>query len=75
MTIRATPNETQFTIDDGPVLENPYSAKVPKDGKDHKVKALARGYETKSQVARFDGDVSIRFALGRVEDAGKKGGH
>ncbi|MBL9108085.1 MAG: serine/threonine protein kinase [Myxococcales bacterium] len=75
VTIRATPNETQFTIDDGPVLENPYSAKVPKDGKDHKVKALARGYETKSQVARFDGDVSIRFALGRVEDAGKKGGH
>ena len=64
-----------ITIDDGPVLENPYSAKVPKDGKDHKVKAIARGYETKSQVARFDGDVSIRFALGRVEDAGKKGGH
>ncbi len=72
VTVKATPNETKFTIDDGPALENPYTARLPKDGKEHRVSAAAPGYESKLQMAKFDADVSIRFALAKSDDAGKK---
>ena len=69
LTVRATPNHAKFSIDDGPPLENPYSAHVQRDGKDHRVVATATGYEQKSQTVRFDADVSIRFALAKTEDS------
>lgn len=68
LTVRATPNHAKFTIDDGPPLENPYSGRVKRDGKDHRVIASASGFEQKSQTVRFDADVSIRFALAKTEE-------
>jgi len=75
LTVRATPNEAKFSIDDGPPLENPYSGRLPRDGRDHRLTASASGYEPKTQTVRFESDVSIRFALAKSDEPSKKPKH
>jgi hypothetical protein len=63
LTLRATPLETTFRIDDGTPVENPFIVKVPRDGKVHRIQAAAPGFTTKAEDIPFDADRSIRFAL------------
>jgi serine/threonine-protein kinase len=65
LTLRATPLETTFQVDDGPPLDNPSIDTLPRDGQSHKVRASAPGFESKAEDVRFDHDVSIRFSLVR----------
>jgi serine/threonine-protein kinase len=67
LTLRATPLQTQFRIDDGPSIDNPYIARLPVDRKTHSVRASAPGFRDEVEEVAFDRDVSLRFAL--VHDA------
>jgi eukaryotic-like serine/threonine-protein kinase len=64
--LRATPMDARFKIDDGPPLDNPYVGRVSSDDKIHIVRVEAPGYVGETEDVRFDRDVSMRFALGRV---------
>jgi serine/threonine protein kinase len=66
LTLRATPLEARFKIDDGPSVDNPYVGKLAKDKKVHFIRAEAPGFLAKSEEVHFDRDVSMRFALGRA---------
>jgi eukaryotic-like serine/threonine-protein kinase len=68
LTLRATPKEAHFTIDEGPSLENPCTGWVPRDTKAHRIRAEAPGFVGETQETHFDRDVSIRFALGPASD-------
>lgn len=63
VTLRATPLETRFSIDEGPILENPFIGQFPIDDRLHRIRAFAADYPDKEEMARFNQDVSIRFAL------------
>jgi hypothetical protein len=63
VTLRATPLETRFAIDDGPPVDNPYVGTFPRDGLHHRIRATAPGTPPKEETVVFDKDVSIRFAL------------
>ena len=72
--LRASPAETQFQIDDGPKVANPYVGRVAKDGKEHTVRAEATGYLSRDEKVTFNDEVSIRVFLAKAPvDAGKKG--
>lgn len=72
--LRASPVETQFQIDDGPKVANPYVARIAKDGKEHTVRAEAPGYLPRVEKVTFNDEVSIRVFLAKAPvDAGKKG--
>ena len=63
VTLRATPLETRFAIDDGPLLDNPYIGRFPRDAREHRVRALAPGFVPIEKRTRFDDDVSVKFTL------------
>ena len=63
LTLRATPLEATFQLDEGTPLENPYIARVPCDHLVHTVRASAPGYEAKTESVRLDNDRAVRFAL------------
>jgi serine/threonine-protein kinase len=63
VTLRATPLETRFSIDDGPSLENPYIGMFPRDSRPHVIRAVAPGYPAKTETVAFTEDVSVRFTL------------
>jgi eukaryotic-like serine/threonine-protein kinase len=61
--LRATPLETRFSIDDGPLRDNPFIGQFNGDGREHTIRALAPGYPPKQETVTFDQDVSVRFTL------------
>jgi hypothetical protein len=63
ITLRATPLETRFSIDDGPLEDNPYVGRVSSDNQKHKIRAVASGYAPQEERASFNEDVSLRFNL------------
>jgi serine/threonine-protein kinase len=63
VTLKATPLETRFSIDDGPLQENPFIGQFPSDGKDHKIRAIAPGYPPTEKQVNFSEDISVRFTL------------
>jgi serine/threonine-protein kinase len=63
VTLRATPLETRFSIDDGPPLDNPYIGMFPRDSHPHIIRAVAPGYPAKTETVVFAEDVSVRFTL------------
>jgi eukaryotic-like serine/threonine-protein kinase len=65
VTLRATPLETRFTIDDGPPLDNPFAGSFPKDDRKHQIRASAPGFVMREETATFHDDVSLRFSLAR----------
>ena len=65
ITLRATPPETKFSIDNGAEQPNPFSGSLPQDSLTHTVKASAPGYTTKTETLSFEQDVSMRFSLAR----------
>jgi serine/threonine-protein kinase len=71
VTLRATPLETRFSIDDGPQLDNPFMGLFPRDGRPHVIRASAQGYSVKQETVVFGEDVTLRFALSTASRAGK----
>jgi hypothetical protein len=71
VTLRATPLETQFWIDDGPPLDNPYIGMFPRDRREHVIRAAAPGYPPKQETVIFRDDVSLRFALALAGRSGR----
>jgi serine/threonine-protein kinase len=63
VTLRATPIETRFSIDNGPWQDNPYVGSFPSDSKPHVIRAQAPGYPEKQETVNFNADVSVRFTL------------
>ena len=65
ITLRATPPDARFSIDDGPPLSNPFVGVLPEDGREHSVSAAAPGYASRQTklVYRSDRDLSVRFVL------------
>jgi serine/threonine protein kinase len=75
VTLRASPAEAQFSIDDGPYLPNPYVGRRAKDGATHRVTVAAAGYSTLNQDITFEEDVALQLSLARdvSTDAGGRG--
>jgi hypothetical protein len=65
VTLRATPDEARFSIDDGPAVTNPYVAELPRDEKMHRIRTFAPGYDDKDQQLPFASDVSLRVSLAK----------
>jgi eukaryotic-like serine/threonine-protein kinase len=71
VSLKATPLETRFSIDDGPSMENPFIGTFPRDQKTHRIRAIAPGYPPKEETVLFEEDVSMRFSLS-FSGGGKK---
>jgi serine/threonine-protein kinase len=70
VTLKATPLETRFSIDDGPLLENPFIGVFPRDNREHRLRAVAPGYPPKDQQVVFDKDIEFRFSLSPAKGGG-----
>lgn len=69
ITIRATPVEARFFIDDGPALQNPHVGRFPKDGSEHQIRIEAPGYVSRTRTVRFTDDRDIEVALDKEPTA------
>jgi serine/threonine-protein kinase len=64
VSLRATPSEARFQIDDGPELPNPYIGQFARDGVEHRIVARIPGRAiAKEHRVRFDEDVSLQVLL------------
>jgi serine/threonine protein kinase len=63
LTLRATPLEAHFRVDDGAPLDNPFIARMPRDERLHRIRVEATGFVGETEETRFDQDVSFRFSL------------
>jgi serine/threonine-protein kinase len=63
VTLRATPLEARFSIDEGPLQDNPFIGQFEGDGKDHVIRAVAPGFPPTQETVSFTNDVSMRFTL------------
>jgi serine/threonine protein kinase len=62
--VRAAPEGSVLFLDDAPLPSNPYSAKLPVDSLDHRIRASAPGFVQETKFVRFDGgDLSLDFSL------------
>lgn len=69
ITLRATPLETKFSIDDGPPQDNPFIGHFPIDSKQHRIRASAPSYVTQNVTAAFEKDISLRLTLAPVRSS------
>ncbi len=60
---RATPDGTTVSVDDGAPTRAPVELKVPKDGRDHRVRFEADGFLPRTEAMRFGGDLAVSVAL------------
>jgi hypothetical protein len=74
LTLRASPAEARFTIDDGPPLSNPFIGRHAKDGAQHRITVVAPGYTTATRLVAFDDDVALQLSLAvdPLADAGAR---
>ncbi len=65
VTLKAQPNETQFSIDDGPEVGNPYILRVPKENANlsHVIHARAANYIETSRTVNFTSDLVVDMSL------------
>lgn len=70
LTLRAVPASAQFSVDDGPWLDNPHVRRVAADDERHEIRVRAAGYETKKLVVPFDEDVVLDITLERSRRVG-----
>jgi serine/threonine-protein kinase len=64
VTLRASPAEARFSLDDGPLLPNPFVGHQPKDGARHRVTVMAPGYVSLHKMITYDDDVMLQLSLG-----------
>jgi serine/threonine-protein kinase len=70
VTLRATPSDARFSIDDGPLLANPHTGEVAADGLQHRIRIEAPGHVERVRVVPFAEDVDVEVALQRREEPG-----
>jgi hypothetical protein len=68
--LRATPADARFSIDDGPLLENPHVGDVEADGLQHRIRIEAPGHVMRTRVVTFADDVDVEVSLKRSEQRG-----
>ena len=61
--LRASPEGTRVSIDDGPARPAPVELHVPRDNRDHLVRFQADGHVPRSETVRFSADLSISISL------------
>ncbi len=65
LTLRATPAQALFSIDNGPPLPNPYVGRFARDGAEHMVSIRADGYKSVDRPITFAANILIEEALER----------
>jgi len=70
LVIQATPEKARLFWDEAELPTNPYTKKLAKDGKEHKVKAEATGYETSVKLVRSDQGGTLKIELQRERHYG-----
>lgn len=70
LVVQATPEKARLFWDDAELPTNPYSKKLPKDGKEHKIRAEATGYETSIKLVRADQGGTLKIELQRERHYG-----
>jgi serine/threonine-protein kinase len=63
ITLRATPAEARFRIDDGAAIDNPSMATFPKDAAPHRVRIEAPGHASETRTITFDHDAVVDVTL------------
>jgi hypothetical protein len=66
--LTASPQFSQFRIDQGPLLSNPYTGMLPRDGRDHEVYVSAVGYFPRVARVKFAKDLVFEIALQKIPD-------
>lgn len=59
----ASPPDARLSLDDTPLGDNPFRARVSRDQKLHRVRAVADGYTPREEAITFDRDQTIRLKL------------
>lgn len=70
LVIQAMPDKARLFWDDAELPTNPYTKKLTKDGKEHRVKAEATGYETSVKLVRSDQGGTLKIELQREHHYG-----
>jgi serine/threonine-protein kinase len=65
-TVEARPADAQLFLDDVALATNPFHSDVPSDGRSHRVRAVAPGYQTTEQIVSFDRPARVTLALKRA---------
>ncbi len=71
--IRAEPASAAFSIDDGPVLENPYETLAPRSEGPHVLRVFAPGHEEQRRTFTFGEAVDLRVQLGALPSPAAQG--
>jgi serine/threonine-protein kinase len=71
--IVAIPPEATISVDGSAMSANPYTGRRKLDGRDHRVRIEAPGYEPVEQTVRYDRDVVLRVKLESTPPAASTG--
>jgi hypothetical protein len=63
VSVTVSPKGARIFIDGEEVEGNPYEAQVPRDDREHEVRAEADGHETITRSVAFDRDVALELEL------------
>ena len=66
ITLRASPAEARFSVDDGPALDNPHTLEVVADAREHRIRIEAPGYTTRTKSIAFVDNIIVEVALERT---------
>jgi len=70
--IATEPADATIFVDGAKAGKNPFSAKFPNDGRAHRIRVEAEGYEVHEEMVTFDADVERKFVLVKsVDDSGE----
>ena len=72
VTLRATPSDARFSIDDGPLLDNPHQTELPADTLQHRIRIEAPGHVERLRIVPFAEDVELEVALERIENGPRR---
>ncbi|WP_394841526.1 serine/threonine protein kinase [Pendulispora brunnea] len=75
LVVQASPADAQLFLDDTPLMVNPYSGDVLRDGQAHRIRGEAKGFVSQTQSITLDGPtevVNLRLERGsNKRDGGK----
>jgi serine/threonine-protein kinase len=63
LSLRASPTEARFFVDEGPPLPNPFVGRYSRDRRSHEIVVKAPGYETMRRSVIFGDDVALQLSL------------
>ena len=51
--VQANPADTKLFLDDAPLVVNPYTGDLPRDGLSHRIRGEAHGFKTETKLVPF----------------------